>query len=184
MVASGEEVPPGKTTALGCNPCDANEDGLDAPTGAPGEQASLLTVDAAKPTASSARSAKQRPAEPAAAAAISGGASPDDVNVKEDEDKKCGGCMDPYFGWPHAKNNIGDNKVLWGKRPDGSSEKPVVKQYVQDCLAGTTVAMILVPEAVAFAFMAGLKPAVGLQAAWIMCLTAALVGDRPGSVRL
>ena len=37
------------------------------------------------------------------------------------------------------------------------------RQIIQDCLAGTTVAMILVPEAVAFAFMAGLKPAVGLQ---------------------
>jgi hypothetical protein len=42
--------------------------------------------------------------------------------------------------------------------------------------------MILVPEAVAFAFMAGLKPLVGLQAAWIMCLVAGLLGDRPAMI--
>ena len=42
--------------------------------------------------------------------------------------------------------------------------------------------MILVPEAVAFAFMAGLKPLVGLQAAWIMCLIAGLLGDRPAMI--
>ena len=42
--------------------------------------------------------------------------------------------------------------------------------------------MILVPEAVAFAFMAGLKPLVGLQAAWIMCLVAGLAGDRPAMI--
>ena len=39
---------------------------------------------------------------------------------------------------------------------------------------GAAVAMILVPEAVAFAFMTGLKPLVGLQVAWIMCLIAGL----------
>ena len=38
------------------------------------------------------------------------------------------------------------------------------------------------PEAVAFAFMAGLKPLVGLQAAWIMCLVAGLAGDRPAMI--
>ena len=47
---------------------------------------------------------------------------------------------------------------------------------------GAAVAMILVPEAVAFAFMAGLKPLVGLQAAWIMCLIAGLLGDRPAMI--
>ena len=81
------------------------------------------------------------------------------------------------FGWPRALNGIGDGKVLFG---DG--EKPPVKQFIQDALAGTTVAMILVPEAVAFSFMAGLNPLIGLQAAWIMCLVAGLVGDRPAMI--
>jgi len=51
-----------------------------------------------------------------------------------------------------------------------------------DLLSGLTVALALVPEAVAFAFVAHVDPLVGLYAAFIMGLIAAVVGGRPGMI--
>ncbi len=51
-----------------------------------------------------------------------------------------------------------------------------------DLLSGLTVALALVPEAVAFAFVAHVAPLVGLYAAFIMGLVAAVVGGRPGMI--
>ncbi|HDK37650.1 MAG TPA: SulP family inorganic anion transporter [Thiolapillus brandeum] len=51
-----------------------------------------------------------------------------------------------------------------------------------DILSGLTVALALVPEAVAFAFVAHVAPLVGLYAAFIMGLVAAVVGGRPGMI--
>ena len=51
-----------------------------------------------------------------------------------------------------------------------------------DLLSGITVALALVPEAVAFAFVAGVDPMVGLYAAFIMGLITALIGGRPGMI--
>jgi len=51
-----------------------------------------------------------------------------------------------------------------------------------DLLSGLTVALALVPEAVAFAFVAGVEPMVGLYAAFIMGLITALIGGRPGMI--
>jgi len=51
-----------------------------------------------------------------------------------------------------------------------------------DILAGLTVALALVPEAVAFAFVAGVAPLVGLYAAFIVGLIAATIGGRPGMI--
>jgi SulP family sulfate permease len=51
-----------------------------------------------------------------------------------------------------------------------------------DLLSGLTVALALVPEAVAFAFVAHLNPLIGLYAAFIMGLVAAVVGGRPGMI--
>lgn len=42
--------------------------------------------------------------------------------------------------------------------------------------------MALVPEAVAFAFVAKVEPMVGLYAAFIMGLITALIGGRPGMI--
>ena len=49
-------------------------------------------------------------------------------------------------------------------------------------LAGITVSLALVPEAVAFAFVAGVAPLVGLYAAFIVGLITALFGGRPGMI--
>ena len=51
-----------------------------------------------------------------------------------------------------------------------------------DVLSGTTVALALVPEAVAFAFVAGVEPMVGLYAAFMMGLITSIFGGRPGMI--
>ena len=51
-----------------------------------------------------------------------------------------------------------------------------------DVLSGLTVALALVPEAVAFAFVAGVAPMVGLYAAFMVGLITAIIGGRPGMI--
>ncbi|QYJ01337.1 SulP family inorganic anion transporter [Thalassovita mediterranea] len=51
-----------------------------------------------------------------------------------------------------------------------------------ELLSGLTVALALVPEAVAFAFVAGVHPLVGLYAAFIVGLITACIGGRPGMI--
>ncbi|KUJ78579.1 SulP family inorganic anion transporter [Ruegeria profundi] len=51
-----------------------------------------------------------------------------------------------------------------------------------ELLSGLTVALALVPEAVAFAFVAGVHPLVGLYAAFMVGLITALIGGRPGMI--
>lgn len=51
-----------------------------------------------------------------------------------------------------------------------------------DILSGLTVALALVPEAVAFAFVAGVDPLVGLYAAFMIGLITAVFGGRPGMI--
>lgn len=51
-----------------------------------------------------------------------------------------------------------------------------------DFLSGLTVSLALVPEAVAFAFVAGVEPLVGLYAAFFVGLITAVFGGRPGMI--
>ncbi|MBU1003422.1 MAG: SulP family inorganic anion transporter [Proteobacteria bacterium] len=51
-----------------------------------------------------------------------------------------------------------------------------------DIFSGITVALALVPEAVAFSFVAGVSPVVGLYGAFMMCLITAVLGGRPGMI--
>ena len=51
-----------------------------------------------------------------------------------------------------------------------------------DVLSGLTVALALVPEAVAFAFVAGVSPVVGLYGAFLMGIVTSLLGGRPGMI--
>lgn len=55
-------------------------------------------------------------------------------------------------------------------------------QFRVEILSGLTVALALVPEAVAFAFVAGVHPLVGLYAAFIVGLITAIFGGRPGMI--
>lgn len=56
------------------------------------------------------------------------------------------------------------------------------KNAKNDILSGITVALALVPEAVAFAFVAGVDPLVGLYAAFMVGLITAIFGGRPGMI--
>jgi SulP family sulfate permease len=59
---------------------------------------------------------------------------------------------------------------------------PSRKCVKNDLLSGLTVALALVPEAVAFAFVAGVDPLVGLYAAFMMGIITATIGGRPGMI--
>ena len=64
--------------------------------------------------------------------------------------------------------------------------KTLLRNFTQnpknDILSGLTVALALVPEAVAFAFVAGVDPLVGLYGAFMMGLITAVFGGRPGMI--
>ncbi|MBT5099208.1 MAG: SulP family inorganic anion transporter [Polaribacter sp.] len=57
-----------------------------------------------------------------------------------------------------------------------------VNNVRNDVLSGITVALALVPEAVAFAFVAGVDPLVGLYAAFMVGLITSIFGGRPGMI--
>ncbi len=56
------------------------------------------------------------------------------------------------------------------------------KDAKSDILSGLVVAVALVPEAIAFSFIAQVSPIVGLYAAFILGLITALIGGKPGMI--
>ncbi|GHE91832.1 sodium-independent anion transporter [Aliiroseovarius zhejiangensis] len=71
------------------------------------------------------------------------------------------------------------------ERPDlrlSQSEELTPNRLKIEILSGLTVALALVPEAVAFAFVAGVHPLVGLYAAFMVGLITAVIGGRPGMI--
>lgn len=54
--------------------------------------------------------------------------------------------------------------------------------YKTEVLSGITVALALVPEAIAFSMIAGFSPLIGLYAAFVMGLITAIFGGRPGMI--
>lgn len=64
------------------------------------------------------------------------------------------------------------------------SNRPALsmRQINIDVLSGLTVSLALVPEALAFAIVAGVAPLVGLYAAFIVGLITAHIGGRPGMI--
>lgn len=52
----------------------------------------------------------------------------------------------------------------------------------RDLLAGTVVALALIPEAIAFSIIAGVDPAVGLYASFVIAVTIAFAGGRPAMI--
>ncbi len=64
--------------------------------------------------------------------------------------------------------------------------KKIIRNFTEnpknDILSGLTVALALVPEAVAFAFVAGIDPLVGLYGAFMMGIVTAIFGGRPGMI--
>ena len=68
------------------------------------------------------------------------------------------------------------------QNPSEPMNMPNRNQKVSDILSGLTVALALVPEAVAFAFVAGIPPMNGLYAAFMIGLVTAVLGGRPGMI--
>jgi SulP family sulfate permease len=71
------------------------------------------------------------------------------------------------------------------ERPDlrlSPGEALTPSRIKTELLSGLTVALALVPEAVAFAFVAGVHPLVGLYAAFMVGLITAVIGGRPGMI--
>ncbi|MDT0559069.1 SulP family inorganic anion transporter [Ichthyenterobacterium sp. W332] len=63
-----------------------------------------------------------------------------------------------------------------------TTRKNFTQNPKNDILSGLTVALALVPEAVAFAFVAGVDPLVGLYGAFMMGIVTSLFGGRPGMI--
>jgi len=62
-----------------------------------------------------------------------------------------------------------------------------IKKYIpqnakNDILSGLVVAVALVPEAIAFSFIAGVSPIVGLYTAFLLGLVTSLIGGKPGMI--
>ena len=74
-------------------------------------------------------------------------------------------------------------QLLLGAAHDTNSPQRLsLRQLNLDVLSGLTVSLALVPEAIAFAFVAGVAPLVGLYAAFIVGLITAVFGGRPGMI--
>ncbi len=56
------------------------------------------------------------------------------------------------------------------------------QNWKNDTLSGLTVALALVPEAIAFAFVAGVDPIIGLYAAFMVSVITAVLSGRPGMI--
>ncbi|MGB1235841.1 MAG: SulP family inorganic anion transporter [Planktomarina sp.] len=83
-----------------------------------------------------------------------------------------------------AKSSLSDwvSRSSFGDFNIAAGEKLTAGRIRIELLAGLTVALALVPEAVAFAFVAGVHPLVGLYAAFIVGLITAVIGGRPGMI--
>ena len=68
------------------------------------------------------------------------------------------------------------------KHASHSFLKTFTQNPKNDILSGLTVALALVPEAVAFSFVAGIDPLVGLYGAFMMGIVTAILGGRPGMI--
>jgi len=75
------------------------------------------------------------------------------------------------------------SSVLPFTRPAAEDRIAMTSDRIRiETLSGLTVALALVPEAVAFAFVAGVNPLTGLYAAFMVCLITSLFGGRPGMI--
>jgi len=73
-------------------------------------------------------------------------------------------------------------RLPFGGRDPGAFAPFTPMTIKTELLSGLTVALALVPEAVAFAFVAGVHPLVGLYAAFIVGLITSIFGGRPGMI--
>merc|ERR1719215_2132192 len=65
---------------------------------------------------------------------------------------------------------------------EGIKEGVTAEYALREVLLGLTICFAQIPESVAFAFMANIKPPIALHAAWIVGLICSVFGGRPGMV--
>ena len=86
------------------------------------------------------------------------------------------------------KTNHADALLAFVKSISLTNQNYIPKEKVSfslfriEILSGLTVALALVPEAIAFSFVAGVEPLSGLYAAFIVGLITAIFGGRPGMI--
>jgi len=69
------------------------------------------------------------------------------------------------------------------KKPVANWREGLTREYVtREVLLGITIAFAQIPESVAFAYMANIKPPIALHAAWMVGLICSIFGGRPGMV--
>jgi hypothetical protein len=66
--------------------------------------------------------------------------------------------------------------------PQTEEPSKILQSVTTNVLAGTTVALAMVPEALSFSVMLGMSPILGMQTAAVMAICAALFGSQPSSV--
>jgi MFS superfamily sulfate permease-like transporter len=83
---------------------------------------------------------------------------------------------DPGMSWRQA--------LLAGWTPElsGVPDQSKLLFYSREVLLGMVISMAQVPQTISFAYLARVRPAVTLHGAWIIGLTCALLGGRPGMV--
>ena len=89
--------------------------------------------------------------------------------------------MDSHHVTKHTLAAIADRFSIT-ERPGSDFAAFTPGRIKTEVLSGLTVALALVPEAVAFSFVAGVHPLVGLYAAFIVGLITALIGGRAGMI--
>lgn len=63
-----------------------------------------------------------------------------------------------------------------------TNTKRLIQRYATEILAGTTVSLALVPEAIAFALIAGFSPSVGIFTSFFICLITSVLGGKPAMI--
>lgn len=81
---------------------------------------------------------------------------------------------------PSQVESIKENAELLLPIKKGDTAKSLQRKLFQATISGLTVALAMVPEAVAFSFVAGVSPLVGLWTTVLLGFVAASLGGRPG----
>ena len=76
-------------------------------------------------------------------------------------------------GIPFLKDFLGDTYAFYRDEPD---------VLFKEIISGFTVAIMQVPESIAFSFVAGVPPLSGLQATWWMAFITGILGGKPGMI--
>ena len=100
---------------------------------------------------------------------------PNNIIKKPDSPKE----KDDFDIGPSVSTNLAE---FGGMSPPKPLPERTSVLVARQLLSGVTVALAMIPEAVAFSFVARVSPPVALTAAWIMCFLTAALGGRPGMI--